>query len=435
LGTKTYGDLPFAVSATVSSGLPASFAIVSGPATLTGSTVTITGAGTVVIRADQSGNANWNAAVPVQQSFVVAKATITVAADAKTRVFGAANPTLTASYAGFVNGDSLTVMTGTPALSTTATGLSSVSGSPYPISAAQGTLSAANYNFAFVNGLLDITPASSSTTLTSSANPIPTGSNVTFVATVAPLAPGSGIPNGSVIFKADGTAFGPAVMLSNGVASFTSSSLAHGNHLITLEYSGEGNFYPSTNSLGAGQVVDLAPTALLASYPRSFGSALQIPIENLLTNFTTDADGDARTLLWLGSGTNGASVSISGNVISYQPSLTDPNRNTTDCFDYSITDGFIGGMATNKILVTIIGPDPGSQPPVISEISFLTSQVLVRFTGIAGYTYHVERAPLTGNNLAWIDLGSAATDEAGNAQFTDAAPLAGQAFYRVVWKQ
>jgi len=373
--------------------------------------------------------------VPVQQSFVVAKAIITVSADAKTRVFGAPNPTFTASYAGFVNGDNATVITGTPALSTSATGASSVSGRPYPIVPAQGTLNALNYSFAFVNGQLGITPASSSTTLTSSANPIATGSNVTFVATVAPIAPGSGVPNGSVNFKADGSVFGPSVTLSNGVASFASSSLAHGNHLITVEYSGEENFYPSTNSLGAGQIVDSPPTALLASYQRSFGSALQIPIEDLLTNFTIDADGDARTLLWVGAGTNGASISVSGNVISYQPSQTDANRNTTDYFDYSIADGFVGGMATNKIRVSVSGPDPGSQPPMISGISFLTSEVLVRFTAIPGYLYHVERVSSVVDGAIWIDLGSTATDNAGNAQFTDAAPLIGQAFYRVVWER
>src|SRR5262249_10303094 len=55
LSGKTYGDAPFAVSATASSGLAASFSIFSGPATILGNTVTITGAGTVVVRASQAG--------------------------------------------------------------------------------------------------------------------------------------------------------------------------------------------------------------------------------------------------------------------------------------------------------------------------------------------------------------------------------------------
>ena len=75
LANKTYGDAAFSVSATTSSGLTPSYSIVSGPATLSGSTVTITGAGTVVVRASQAGDGSFLAATPVDQSFTVAKRT------------------------------------------------------------------------------------------------------------------------------------------------------------------------------------------------------------------------------------------------------------------------------------------------------------------------------------------------------------------------
>src|SRR5712692_4724499 len=55
IADKTYGDASFAVSAGASSGLPVSFTITSGPATVSGSTVTLNGAGTVTVRASQSG--------------------------------------------------------------------------------------------------------------------------------------------------------------------------------------------------------------------------------------------------------------------------------------------------------------------------------------------------------------------------------------------
>jgi len=81
-------------------------------------------------------------------------------------------------------------------------------------------------------------------------------------------------------------------------------------------------------------------------------------------------------------------------------------------------------------------PDPGSQPPVLTRLSVLTGQALLSFSGIAGHTYHVERAPsASSSGAAWIDLGSATTNDAGNAQFTDASPIPGQAYYRVVWKR
>ncbi len=80
LASKTNGDAPFALSATASSGLAVSFSVVSGPATLSGSTVTVTGAGTVIIAASQAGNASFNTAKTVSQSFVVMPASATCSA-------------------------------------------------------------------------------------------------------------------------------------------------------------------------------------------------------------------------------------------------------------------------------------------------------------------------------------------------------------------
>jgi len=148
----------------------------------------------------------------------------------------------------------------------------------------------------------------------------------------------------------------------------------------------------------------------------------------------SDADSDARVLVAVGTSTNGAMVAIVGNWIFYAPSDTDPNRNTPDHFDYTITDGFSGGTVTNQVCISLIGPDPGSQPPVMSKLAFLANQVLVRFSGIPGYTYHLERSPILGAAANWSDLGSATTDGAGNAEFIDPAPLPDHAFYRAVWR-
>ncbi|MEK7391786.1 MAG: hypothetical protein AAB214_04390, partial [Fibrobacterota bacterium] len=66
-------DAPFTFTLPVStSGLPVAL-VVTGPATIVGNTVTLTGAvGTVVLTASQAGNANFLAAPNVAQSFVVA---------------------------------------------------------------------------------------------------------------------------------------------------------------------------------------------------------------------------------------------------------------------------------------------------------------------------------------------------------------------------
>jgi uncharacterized protein (TIGR03437 family) len=70
-------DAPFAVQATASSGLPVSFVIGGGPATISGNIVTLTGLGTVAITALQPGN-SYYAAASVTQSFNVSIGTPTI---------------------------------------------------------------------------------------------------------------------------------------------------------------------------------------------------------------------------------------------------------------------------------------------------------------------------------------------------------------------
>lgn len=72
-GARTYGDPAFALTATSTSGLAVSYVVVSGPATLNGSLLTLTGAGIVTLRASQAGNSNYLAAGDVELSFTVAK--------------------------------------------------------------------------------------------------------------------------------------------------------------------------------------------------------------------------------------------------------------------------------------------------------------------------------------------------------------------------
>lgn len=78
LASKTYKDAAFTLSATASSGLPVHFTSSNnGIATVTGNTITITGAGTVTISAVQGGNATYKAAA-LEQILVVNKASQTI---------------------------------------------------------------------------------------------------------------------------------------------------------------------------------------------------------------------------------------------------------------------------------------------------------------------------------------------------------------------
>jgi uncharacterized repeat protein (TIGR01451 family) len=72
IGGKQTTDAPFELTATATSGLPAGFNILSGPATVDSSILTLSGMpGTVTVEAVQTGSLQWNPAPPVVQSFDV----------------------------------------------------------------------------------------------------------------------------------------------------------------------------------------------------------------------------------------------------------------------------------------------------------------------------------------------------------------------------
>ncbi len=66
------------LSATASSSLGVDFAVASGPASIEGTTLTFSGAGTVSIVASQDGNSNWNAAPDVTNTFDVTEPDLAV---------------------------------------------------------------------------------------------------------------------------------------------------------------------------------------------------------------------------------------------------------------------------------------------------------------------------------------------------------------------
>jgi hypothetical protein len=132
--------------------------VISGtPAGSTSATV-ISNAGTYNINTDVSGlvsnNYTFNG---VNGTLTIYKAIITVTVDNKSRDYGARNPTFTFSYVGFQNGDTSSIITGTPIGSTSATVTSNAG--TYNIIANISGLYSTNYDFDSFNGTLTITKA------------------------------------------------------------------------------------------------------------------------------------------------------------------------------------------------------------------------------------------------------------------------------------
>jgi hypothetical protein len=121
----TYGASPLTLNASASSGLAVVFTA-TGPAIISGGKLAITGAGTVVVTASQSGNDTYAAATPVSQTITVNKATpsAVLRASSNSGFFGAGllgsaitfRATVTGS--GAIPSGTVTFYSGTTALAT-----------------------------------------------------------------------------------------------------------------------------------------------------------------------------------------------------------------------------------------------------------------------------------------------------------------------------
>jgi DNA-binding beta-propeller fold protein YncE len=150
--TATYGDTPVTLNATASSGLALNYySSNNSVASVTNNQLTIHGAGTATITAEQAGNSTY---LSVQESvlFTVNKATIEAKADNKTRSYRDADPTFTISYIGLKNNDDPSVIDSPVGATTTAT--IAHSAGEYPITPTGGSDN--NYNFTYTSGTLTI---------------------------------------------------------------------------------------------------------------------------------------------------------------------------------------------------------------------------------------------------------------------------------------
>ncbi len=91
----------------------------------------------------------------VAGTVTIAPVVLTITASSGTMSYGGTVPTITPSYAGFVNGDTFASLTTQPTCSTTATSTSSVAGSPYP-SSCTGAVDP-NYTITYVPGTVTVT--------------------------------------------------------------------------------------------------------------------------------------------------------------------------------------------------------------------------------------------------------------------------------------
>jgi hypothetical protein len=87
--SRNLSEGSFAPLATATSGLPVRFEVVSGPASLSGHTITPTAVGDVIIRALQDGDATWESAEPIKRTMTITATAVQTYEAWAQEIFGA----------------------------------------------------------------------------------------------------------------------------------------------------------------------------------------------------------------------------------------------------------------------------------------------------------------------------------------------------------
>ncbi|MBF0554787.1 MAG: Ig-like domain repeat protein, partial [Nitrospirae bacterium] len=292
-------------------------------------------------------------------------AATTLASSLNPSTYGA-SVTFTATVTGTSPTGTVTFMDGTKTLGTAslsgsgqaAYSTSSLSVGTHSITAAYGgdTNNSSSTSAALNQAINAITTA---TTLVSSLNPSTYGTSVTFTATVTGTS-----PTGTVTFKDGTTTLGTASLNSSGQASYSTSSLAAGSHLITAVYSGNANNLSSTSAILNQLVTSIILTSSMN--PANYG----VPI-----TFTAAVMGNSPTgtITFMAGTTSLSTVALDA---SGQAVLTVPNIAVGT---YSITAVYSGDAnnpaSTSKVLTQII-----ASITVTSSVNSTAYGVPVTFT-------------------------------------------------------
>ena len=353
VSSVVYGAAPVNLSATASSGLPVTFSIVSGPATLVGYSMVFNAVGSVVVEADQAGNATYAAAPPVQQTITVTQAPLTIAVNNASGTYGSPLPTFTSVLTGLVNGDSSSDSKGKirPQLgggvdgtdlsviyTTAASSTSPYSNADtYAITATLSGAAAGNYSITSnTPGTLTINPAPLTIVINNASetygSPLPT-----FTSTLTGLVNGdtSSDVKGVIHRLLKGTVNGPPADITivySTTANSTSPYSGVGQYSITGTLSGSaaGNYTatsntPGTLTIGAASLQVTATSYTVAQHD-AFPSPLGFTITGFVNGDTQSVVGGAPSIT-----TSATPTSAPGNytIAAAAGSLTAANYNFT----------------------------------------------------------------------------------------------------------
>ena len=297
----TYGVSPIAMTATASSGLPVTYTSSNTSiATVSGSTLNIVGAGSVIITVNQAGDATYAAAPSVSQTLIVDPIALTVSGAQVTDKYydGTTSAVITGTLVGIINGDAVSLVgLGTFADPNAANGIG-VTANSILFGAQSG-----NYTITQPIGL--------------SGNILPAIQTIAF--TVAPMVTGE--PAQTLTSSSNFAPFNPTYTSSNTAVATVSGNVltvvGPGTTNITVTNPGNSN-----NADGSATVTLVVRTGVakwsfesLGTFSTS-GATYAGPAANIGLNAvgsSVSAIHASATSGWSNSGGNGSSTALSGN--------------------------------------------------------------------------------------------------------------------------
>lgn len=229
--------------------------------------------------------------------------------------------------------------------------------------------------------------AQTSTLLTSSANPAQSGESVQFTATISPVAPGAGMPSGTVRFTINGANLGGPVTLVDGVATSNAfSSLSPGSYRVEATYSGDGRFVASAGVLdqGTGQGVVKGATSMTLESDDPAADHGQTVTFTATVQAVAPATGKPTGVVrfWNGAVLLGATSLTPGgagtSTASYSTAALAPGQHQVRA-EYVGNFNFTGQVATTAQSVgpvaTVTGVESSASPAVYGDAVTLTAVV------------------------------------------------------------
>ena len=422
LANRTMLQSPFTVTATASSGLPASFSTTT-PTVCTssgtnGQTITLVGAGTCTVKADQVGNASFNPAPSVSRSFTVSRVSQSITFNALSNRTMLQTPVTVPATAS--SGLPVTFASTTPSVCTT----SGVTGSTVDL-LAPGTCTivasqAGNATYAPAPNKtrsFTVSRAPQNITFTNPGNKTLIQSPLTVIATAS-----SG-------FQVTFTTTTPAVCTSGGTAGATITFLRTGSCSVVASQPGNAVYAPAasiTRTFTVGQATQTInfgplPTANLQQSPitvtATASSGLTVTFASSSGSVCTAGGPNGATITLLRAGTCKVVASQAGNA-TYKaaPNVTQSFTVTTAKLAQTITfaplaDRSIGAppltlsaTASSGLAVSYaIAPASAAICSVSGSVLTLTNTGTCTITASqAGSTIYNAATPVTQNLTATL---------------------------------